>query len=439
MKNQRNHRRGIALVWLAICMIVFIGFVGLGTDVGWLVLSAQQLQTGADAAALAGARYVKVDHTLTRDAAVAVGGDNKAAGSYLTLNRNDGNAPDGDVVVGRYDQNTNTFTPQLEATNAVKVVARRVSGVGDGGVQLTFGRAFNVDEVSLQRYAIAVSSGGTGAGMIVLCEPNVTPPPPPDSDCECALDLGGTSTSIDVSGGAVQVNSPDECAVCNNGNSSLNAPTLNVAGESCWGGSGAYPEEINEGAPPIPDPLANLPEPTQPLSPAPPPTGPDDARIYSPGWYPDGLEIGNGVTATFQPGLYYIDNGFEMIGNLTGNGVMLFIHTGEFNLGTGTSQLTLSAMNPVDHPDQMPDSATYEHVTVFQSRYNYSEARIQGFPGTIQGTFYFPRNHVEIQGGSGAIGNQLIAWTVEAIGNAQVTINYDGSFVSAGFDVYLVE
>jgi Flp pilus assembly protein TadG len=435
MKNQRNHRRGIALVWLAICMIVFIGFVGLGTDVGWLVLSAQQLQTGADAAALAGARYVKVDHTLTRNAAVAVGGDNKAAGSYLTLNRNDGNAPDGDVVVGRYDQNTNTFTPQLEATNAVKVVARRVSGVGDGGVQLTFGRAFNVDEVSLQRYAIAVSSGGTGAGMIVLCQPNVDPPAPPGSDCVCALDVQGTSSGIDVSGGAVQVNSPDDCAVCDTGNPDLNAPTLNVAGTSCWNGNGAYPEEVNIGAPPIPDPLAQLPEPEQPaLS----DTWNSSSGNLRPGYYPNGIHIQND-TVQLDPGLYFIDNGFEMKGNMTGAGVMLFIHTGSFELGTGTSLLTLSAMNPVDYPELNPDSATYEHVTVFQARDNYSAADIQGFDGSIQGTFYFPRNHVQIQGGSGAIGNQLIAWTVGVAGEGDVTINYDGSFISAGFDVYLVE
>ena len=61
MKTDTRQRRGAVLAWTVITFMALLGLVAVGTDVGWVVLGVQQLQTGADAAALAGANYVKYD------------------------------------------------------------------------------------------------------------------------------------------------------------------------------------------------------------------------------------------------------------------------------------------------------------------------------------------------------------------------------------------
>ena len=55
MRKTQTSRRGIAIIWTAILVVVMIGFVGLACDTGYGLLVAHQLQNAADASALAGA------------------------------------------------------------------------------------------------------------------------------------------------------------------------------------------------------------------------------------------------------------------------------------------------------------------------------------------------------------------------------------------------
>ena len=56
----------------------------------------------------------------------------------------------------------------------------------------------------------------------------------------------------------------------------------------------------------------------------------------------------------------------------------------------------------------------------------------------LQGTYYFPTAHVEIGGTGIALGNQLIAWTLDMHGSGTFTIMYDGRFPVNGYKVWLV-
>ena len=178
-----SRRRGVALVWLALLLMVFIGFVGLSLDWGYVHLVSHQLQTVADAAALAAAQRVKADQELSRSAAVTIGGANKAAGAAVLLDSNDGNAAGGDIVLGRYDRDTGTFTPNVLGPNAVKVVARRTAGHPNGSLPLLFGPLFGFSQTEVARSSIAMHGGGTGAGLITL-----------DPAQSCSLDLSGNVT-----------------------------------------------------------------------------------------------------------------------------------------------------------------------------------------------------------------------------------------------------
>ena len=84
LTNGHYRRRGIVLIWTAILILVMILFVGLSLDTGKVVLNLQQLQDAADAAALAGALYVRTaPPQFTRERAAEVGLQNTAGRLFL--------------------------------------------------------------------------------------------------------------------------------------------------------------------------------------------------------------------------------------------------------------------------------------------------------------------------------------------------------------------
>ncbi len=99
----RDRRHGALLILVAVVLLVLIGFVGLALDTGVAALTLHQIQNASDAAALAACRVLGdpngVDLGLARDAAVALAEANKTNGVPLELDRNDGNAENGDIVL----------------------------------------------------------------------------------------------------------------------------------------------------------------------------------------------------------------------------------------------------------------------------------------------------------------------------------------------------
>src|ERR1700742_2520169 len=55
-KQELGGEDGQSLIFVAICLLVMIGFLGLTIDVGRLYITQRHLQTAADAAALAAAQ-----------------------------------------------------------------------------------------------------------------------------------------------------------------------------------------------------------------------------------------------------------------------------------------------------------------------------------------------------------------------------------------------
>ena len=141
-------RRGGAALVVALAMLALLGFVALVVDLGYARLVHGQLQAAADAAALAGTERLNRTTEGLEDAratAVAIGAMNAAHGQPVSLDPNEGNAPLGDVVLGEWAADTDTFTPSTDPlkVNAVQVLARndglaplfsRVLGKGDLGV-----------------------------------------------------------------------------------------------------------------------------------------------------------------------------------------------------------------------------------------------------------------------------------------------------------------
>ena len=176
IKNvQTGNKRGIALVFVVLLLVVLFAFVGLAIDIGYMYVAKTQLQNAADAGALAGAAVLNessksTDQPAARNEAWKISCNNKMvpSGSRVFLVsdsadcsspptdlNNTTNDPDGDIILGHWDTSTG-FTPgqTLNNTtyiNAVKVIARRTSApavsnvkIGNNPVSIFFGKILSL-------------------------------------------------------------------------------------------------------------------------------------------------------------------------------------------------------------------------------------------------------------------------------------------------------
>jgi len=433
----KSRRKGVAYIWAALVAPVVIAFVGLSIDGAYGYLVAHQLHNAADAASLAGAQLVREDPLAARQAAIAMALKNLAAGDPVRLAGNPANAFDGDVVIGLYDREARQFTATLANPNAVKVVARRTENSLGGRVGLLFAPIFGVLDVGIQRSAVAMIGGGTGAGLICLNEED-----------KWTFRLSGTIT-LDVrdvttdppTGGAIQVNSDDERALKTDGGPTLLAEEINVVALEV-NDPPEFDGDVNTKQPLIPDPLAGLEPPTN--------WGTDrgdfsvtgGTHALGPGYYPEGISM-TGGTVNLAPGIYVLDGaGLNVTGgNLIAHEVMFYI-VDTTPANNKPSRVKLTGNGIVDITPIPLEVEPYGGIAFWQARNNPSQADIRGtdqFTG-IDGTLYFPDARVDITGTSDSFGiAQLICDSIEISGVGTLTINYDGRFPAPGTSIFLVE
>jgi hypothetical protein len=426
-------------VWVVLVLFVIIGMIGFSLDVSYGLLVAQQLQNAADSASRAGARLVRSDAVGVRDEAVKLAYSNSAGTLRVQLDRNEANAADGDIVIGHYTRATRVFVPTLSSPNAVKVVARRTASSLNGSLPLAFAPAFGVDTIEIQRDAIAMVGGGTGAGLITLNETE-----------KWTFRLSGNVTLevFDISDpyadGAIQVNSINTGALKSDGDPTLVAEVINVKAPEVTDPPD-YDGETRTNQPRLADPLADI------APPGPTEWGTDQGEVkitggthfLQPGFYPDGIEM-TGGNVYLAPGVYVLDgHGLEVMGgNIAGEGVMFYVidSTPGDNV---PSHVNLTGNGSVEvTPMDLETGGDYGGILIWQARDNTNEATIRGtdeFEG-LEGTVYFPVADVDVTGTSDTFAiRQLICDSCGISGNGVVSINYDGRYPAPGTKVFLVK
>ena len=450
--SQNHRRRGAAIVYTCIILFCLIAFVGLAVDWGYMTWTALKLQNAADSAALAGAQQVWWSHDDAREAAVKLGAMNEAAGKSVALDPNLTNDEDGDVVIGVYDREAETFTPTTDPmiANAVRVVARRNSKSTDGPLPLFFGPIFEKDKADVARYAIAVAIGGPAEDSVIALN---------DKDQKSFYIWG--NGYFDVGEGTVQVNSSSDSGAVFQGTSlTFLAGEVNMVG--AWDEKG-NPElnsvDLNADEDYVNDPLADLPVPEigSPMSPDYIDPVSSGVTYYYPGYYPNGLHLNNDDNAFLYPGVYILESGttkptapaFDIQGwaTLTGYGVMFYIKQGSVQIN-GTGDVHLTAPDVIDNPDTEYDEAVYNGIQFFQARDNKAEALfngtgvftgMEGDPESGAGTLYFPKATTKLVGTGDMTFESLISDKIEVGGDGQKKVlkGYDGN--EGGDEVYLVE
>lgn len=385
----RQKEAGQALILTVLGITVMIGALGLGIDMGMYRFQKRQLQTAADAAALAGAQgYLKAPSWVNQSATQALNSNGYGASSGTTASIN--NPP---TCTTSAPCNLPAADPNNGKANYVEVVLTQ-------NQPTYFSKIFGVTSVPLTARAEAEANNNciytlsqAGAGLTMFLAVVTT-------DCGIVDESATKPGAFDCLGGF------------------LSTPSLEMVGtpNSFFCFNAAKPRTgITLPSKPY-DPMKYL----QSIEPAVTPCGTTTASpftgstsalnitsanypamssatplILNPGVYCGGITFGAGAYATLTGGTYVFTGtpgGMTfnpLIGRVDGSaGVMIYLNSGslKFNFSSFTFSnggITLTAAN----------SGQYAGILFFQPPTNASPAQVVGsftFGQTLTGGYYMP-------------------------------------------------
>jgi Flp pilus assembly protein TadG len=434
---KRNSDAGQVLVVVALCMIVLLGFMGLGIDMGYLRYMKRQLQKAADAAAIAGAQELvqcppgTFDCTALTTAAQDALTENGLSGSTLVTDC--GTSTESFVVTVNNPPCYVSTDPHLSDNHYVEVIVSQAE-------PLFFSQIFGEQTATLTARAEA------GLESSVNCIYALDP-----SDTETiAVDF---EAAVNANCGVEDESSSSSAFYCYIG-------ALKAASISVFGGSSTYDcsvtpaPKIHQVTPTPADPLAYLPTPS---------VGSCGASVSTPytgysgttsgllitgtatlnqGTYCGGIEISETANVTFEPGIYVLTSPVT-----SGTGYGLTIDIGAAVLGSGVTFYntlgsgsgspgaiyfypTACAYGGTGVSLTAPTSGTYEGLLFFQDPSNANAALILGstaYKTSLQGSYYFPKAKVKFAYSGTILYNILDAYQIEFAAITACSTNFSTS------------
>ena len=412
-----RNQSGQTLIVAAVCMVVLIGFLGLAIDAGQLRYQKRQLQTAADAAALAGALELAycggtLNCTALQAASKNALTENGFTGSAALTNCAPGTSTTLEVTINNPPCALST-DPNTGKGGYVEVVLSQPQPT-------FFAKVLGIDNIPL---AARGEAGRTGGGT-----------------CMFALDpTGSNAILVDLFASITST-----CGIMDESNSSsalgcylfaaIQASQINVVGGISTFLCSMSPSPKTRVAVPNPaDPLAFLPKPavtacgTSTKSPY---HGSSSAvsisgtaTLYPDASYCGGITILPGAVVTFQPGTYVLTSTNKGVntgpGGLTidlgttvnGTGVTFYNYGPSGGITTNFSSFSFGGVNLV-----APTSGTYGGILFFQDPQNTAQATILGSPDwntVLEGTYYFPRAKVVFAFSGPVHYNILVAYDIQ--------------------------
>jgi hypothetical protein len=478
--TERKDERGQILVLFALGIFVILLAATMAFDVGMVLVEKRDQQNAADAAALAGARFLPDDTTAARDAAEDMADRNGFDDGVNSANVVVNIPPANGAFAGRAGFIEVIITANRPSVFA-GVIGRNSWGVGSRAV------AANQDEEA-------------GPFAMLALHPTACP----------ALRIEGSG--VVNSNGNIQVNSA--CVTGDRAFRIAGTGTLNLTAENVgcnlvggWTqGGGIANNDCNPPNTPaaaIPDPYELLADPPIPNDGATPPnivyptrpaqvagstmtipTGCPDGdpvtpatdaspvkcvfggsyagttwRLY-PGYYPGGIDL-RGGTIYMEPGIYYMaGGGFRTAGGTVAvtsvyaggdslcdpsdpadcGGVLIF--NGEHATAADGPVILQGGDSGVNlYP--LRQGTPWDSMVVFQDRDITLGVQIEGGSSDMQvrGIVYAPSANVSVRGNAGTVTlDQVIASTFEIRGNGgTINVEYDATFLPDFTGAGLVE
>ncbi len=405
LKSFSADTRGGVLIYTAILMPVFLGFMALGLDIAAWHIEKRQSQTMADAAAVAAAieDFIITEQGGTSpgcatgvvfDAAADAAGFNNfeaGAGHTLTLNC-PATLGDSAGVTGSKEAIVSTPLPLFLASlvnvsvDGVSARSRAVAGASLGGSCL-----FALNEGS----SSAITVTGNGSQVNVSCGVRS------NSDNDRAITIGGQGAQLIA----------DEILVTGG----TDADQEGVGSSPTDG----YSVEPTTGVNRAEDPLEDLPEPDSDSCTFTTPTNftGNANGSMSPGVYCRDVRINTSGTVTLSPGIYVFKgvNFTVTRGTVIATGVMFFFtdssSANSFSLSGGTFNLSA------------PTSGTYQGIAIYVDRDDSSyNLNLTGQTDVnLTGVIYAVNQNVHFSGGSSsAAAVYIIADEISVTGNSTV-------------------
>jgi Flp pilus assembly protein TadG len=158
--SKRRKESGTVAVLVALCLIVIVGFLALALDIGYVMVTRNESQDAADAAALAGARrlgenyYTKVADKTTDVESVSetTAGLNKVATQNVARDNVD-------IKIGWWDQYSGTFTETSTSPNAVQATVTRRTGLTSGPIRTFVAGVMGIANFRMEATATAAIQG----------------------------------------------------------------------------------------------------------------------------------------------------------------------------------------------------------------------------------------------------------------------------------------
>lgn len=421
---------GASAVLVAVSISSLVGMAGLGVETGLWYAERRQYQTAADAGALAGAWEMATEATAGNTASLTT--DNTGS-AWLEAVQNGATDSADNITVAEVDDGSGNPT-------GAQVTVTQPKSAFLAGLFLPNG-------VTISTTAVA--------SIKALGQP-------------CIYALGGTGTTITVTGGAnitagcvvtaastsngTTTGQSNPASINVQGNSTLDATQIYTAGSLAQNGTTNVPVPATETNVP-PNPFASIPDPSTTLPPATPcvaiPTGTGpftltaDATSGSQFCPPSS---GNSITlsgATFTlDGVFYVNNANFTIGpNATVNSGA----DGTTIIMTGTNKIgQITVSSDATHPVTLaaPTSGTYSGLAFYVDpdapTPNSNSSNGQGvndFTGagtTVTGGIYAPSQTVTFQGNAGADCLVVVANVINLAGTS--TLDTSGC-KNAGLDL----
>jgi hypothetical protein len=165
-------KEGNVIVVVALGIVVLAAFVALAIDIGYMMVVRNELQNVADAAALAGARYIgntyegltyaqQQTYTFVRNDIVtptkAIALQNKAGELNISI-------LDSDIEIGKWNSQSKTLYDigDMHNASAVRVRARR-DATGNGPINTFIARVIGINTAEVSSTAVASLSGESTA------------------------------------------------------------------------------------------------------------------------------------------------------------------------------------------------------------------------------------------------------------------------------------
>ncbi|MCX8101752.1 MAG: pilus assembly protein TadG-related protein [Geminicoccaceae bacterium] len=319
----RDRRGGVAVL-AALSAPILAGFAALAVDIGHAYMVRTELQSTADAAALAASAKLP-NRTAALAEARTIAAENLPPAKHGNV------LADRDLLIGTWDPERRSFTSGGSSPNAVRVTLRRSTANGNP-LPSFFGRVLGTDFFDIEARAVAG----------------------PSREPLCLMAMHPTRKHTFYITGPVRITAPD-CHIYANSNhpddvvdpkdrnAFVTAKSIQAIGYGHH-----YLQNLTpplEYAPYlIPDPLATL---------ALPPAGGCSAsglrlsggnHTLSPGTYCGGLQIKSGANVTLRPGQYHVRGGALVVDQATlrGEDVVIFLsdNRAELDFTRATVQLS---------------------------------------------------------------------------------------------------